>query len=136
MNGIAVENHLIGPQAGLRYYVQKGRWNLAAEGRYYYSYVHQLFATQSVPADAVPFQPFDEQEFANAGDVRLEARFDVTKSFALTVGWEMLYFANGIGRGLPNGIFGRPNQTFGGSAELNNQSVNMTGIYFSMSFNR
>ena len=34
-----------------------------------------------------------------AGDLRLEASWDITKSFALEAGFEMLYFANGIARG-------------------------------------
>jgi hypothetical protein len=59
-------------------------------------------------------------KWAPAGDVRFNATWEITKSFALEAGWEWLYFANGIARGKSDGA-GNP---FTG---LDNQDMMFTG---------
>jgi hypothetical protein len=64
---------------------------------------------QLVPPEPRTVVTYERRQWlwAPAGDLRLEASWDITKSFALEAGFEMLYFANGIARG--KGV--TPNQT-------------------------
>jgi len=78
-----------------------------------------------------------------AGDLRLEASWDVTKSFALEAGFEMLYFANGIARGkgitpaqtLPHGTLA-PGHYAGNPIDFTNQDMIFTGWTFGFVLNR
>ena len=90
----AIENNIYGPQAGLRWSKQKGRWTVSSEGRYFLGYNEQHFGPTST--DAVGHK---EENWVHAGDIRAEVTYDITKSFAFSVGWEFLYFGDGIARG-------------------------------------
>lgn len=115
--GVSVENNVYGPQAGLRWFKQKGRWTLSSEGRYYFGFNDQHYAPSGGSVGA------SEEEWVHAGDVRAEVTCDITKSFALSLGWEFLYFGNGIARG---------NFTTGN----NDQDAYFTGVTFGFKFNR
>ncbi|MEK6249069.1 MAG: BBP7 family outer membrane beta-barrel protein, partial [Planctomycetales bacterium] len=126
IEGIHSANHLYGAQIGLRWFKQKGRWTLSTEGRYYYSYNEQNFSgsygnNTVASGDPRVYVAFDEQRWVHAGDLRLEATYDITKSFAVTAGWDMLYFGNGVARGMP---------------PLNDQDIVFTGWTLGFSMNR
>ncbi len=111
-----IENNIFGPQAGLRWFKQKGHWTLSAEGRYFYGYNNQKYRPNSVDPQGV-----QQHRWVHAGDVRTEVTYDLTKSCALSVGAEMLYFANGIARGGPTN---------------NDQDALYVGATFGIKFNR
>ena len=136
------ENTIFGPQVGVRWFRQRGRWTLSAEGRGFFAVNRQEITggypivqptpanqvtdgnpvqggtlgypigVQSVNPVLVPEVPETRQvttyhekqwKWAPAGDVRVNATWEITRSFALQAGWEWLYFANGIARGKSDG---------------------------------
>ncbi len=119
LNGLAIESHMFGPQIGLRWFKQKGRFTLSTEGRYYYAFNQQYFASASLVANGA--EPFNRERWVQAGDLRVEVTYEVAKSFALAAGIEALYLANGVGRGFP---------------PANDQDLAMFGWTFGMKFNR
>ncbi|NIL98071.1 MAG: hypothetical protein GTO53_14740, partial [Planctomycetales bacterium] len=66
----------------------------------FYAYNNQFLAARTAVEGGTALFNVDEQAWVHAGDVRLEATYALTKSFSLAVGWELLYFGNGIGRGV------------------------------------
>ncbi|MDE0940122.1 MAG: hypothetical protein OSA43_09195 [Pirellulales bacterium] len=167
--GIMAENSIFGPQVGLRWFRQRGRWTISAEGRGFFAVNRQKITggypiQEAIPNQApvpptagstlgypltngnvglavpLPTQPnaapvtvasvpdsrmvhtynVHQWKWAPAGDVRFNATWEITKSFALEAGWEWLYFANGIARGKSDGA-GNP---FTG---LDNQDMMFTG---------
>ncbi len=117
--GVVSNNHMYGPQIGLRWFKQKDRLTLSAEGRYFYAYNQQFFGSGNAE-NAIPLA-FQDQHWVHAGDLRLEATCDFTKSFALAVGFEMLYLGNGVARGAP---------------PFNDQDTAMTGWTIGFKLNR
>ena len=140
--GVMAENTIFGPQVGVRWFRQRGRWTLSAEGRGFFAVNRQEITggypivqptpanqvtdgnpvqggtlgypigTGSVDPVLVPEVPETRQvttyhekqwKWAPAGDVRVNATWEITRSFALQAGWEWLYFANGIARGKSDG---------------------------------
>jgi len=91
---VAIENNIYGPQVGLRWYKQKGRWTISSEGRYYYAFNDQHYEPREFTSTGVK-----EERWVHAGDIRAEVTYDITKSFALSLGAQFLYFGNGIARG-------------------------------------
>ena len=167
--GIMAENSIFGPQLGLRWFRQRGRWTISAEGRGFFAVNRQKITggypiQEAIPIESplpptagstlgypltngnvglvapLPTQPnafpvtvaevpdsrmvhtynVHQWKWAPAGDVRVNATWEITKSFALEAGWEWLYFANGIARGKSDGA-GNP---FTG---LDNQDMMFTG---------
>ena len=164
--GVMAENSIFGPQLGVRWFRQRGRWTISAEGRGFFAVNRQEISggydvQQAVPRTSAVVPAFGstlghplqnqgaapdqftqpspdamlvnevpetrqvntyhekQWKWAPAGDVRFNATWEITKSFALEAGWEWLYFANGIARGKsdgPNnfantlGVFGLDNQ--------------------------
>jgi len=167
--GVMAENSIFGPQLGVRWFRQRGRWNISAEGRGFFAVNRQEItggysvqeptprtsqsesfgSTLGHPITGVingiaalddPFQtlvpevPKSRQvqtyhekqwKWAPAGDVRVNATWEITKSFALEAGWEWLYFANGIARGKTDGPNNFANQL--GVFGLDNQDMMFTG---------
>ena len=141
--GVMAENTIFGPQVGVRWFRQRGRWTISAEGRGFFAVNRQEITggypiVESTPQNLTsdPDQPtfggtlgypingtnlipqqvgnvpekrqvttYHEKQWkwAPAGDVRFNATWEITRSFALQAGWEWLYFANGIARGKSDG---------------------------------
>lgn len=123
---LATENHMVGPQVGLRWFKQKGRWTISSEGRYYYAWNDQFlsapeFNRQSQAGGGPGIKSPAFERWVQAGDVRAEVTFDVTKACALNAGLDVLYMANGVGRGFP---------------PANDQDLLMVMWTFGFSFNR
>lgn len=114
---VAIENNIYGPQAGLRWYKQKGRWTISSEGRYYYG-----FNDQHYDPTVTVISGTKQQRWVHAGDIRAEVTYDITKSFALSLGAQFLYFGNGIARGDAIGN--------------NDQDAYFVGTTFGFKFNR
>ncbi|OUT66162.1 MAG: hypothetical protein CBB70_10650 [Planctomycetaceae bacterium TMED10] len=159
--GIMAENSIFGPQVGLRWFRQRGRWTISAEGRGFFAVNRQQITGGYPIQEAIPVQApapptagstlgfplsqanptvisgpttvasvpesrtvqtynVNQWKWAPAGDVRFNANWEITKSFALEAGWEWLYFANGIARGKSDG----PGNPYSG---LDNQDMMFTG---------
>ena len=85
-----VENNMIGPQVGLRWYKQNERWLISAEGRYFYAHNEQFYDDRNKNGNVT------------AGDLRLEAEYKLWKSFSVRGGFEFLHMAKGVARGVNN----------------------------------
>ena len=123
MDTMSIKNDMYGAQVGGRWYKMKGRWIVSAEGRYYYAYNHQNFAASgsTINDDTAIPQEFSEDNWVGAGDLRIQADYQLTKAFALSIGWEMLYFGTGIARGAP---------------QFDDQDLLITGVTFGLNINR
>jgi hypothetical protein len=120
---MSTKNDMYGGQVGLRWYKMKGRWILSAEGRYFYAYNHQNFAASgsTINDDTAVGQEFSEDNWVSAGDLRIQADYQLTKSFALSIGWDMIYFGHGVARGAP---------------PFDDQDLLITGVIFGLNVNR
>ncbi len=104
-----IESHMWGPQAGLRWFKQKGRWTLSSEGRYFIFWAQQFIhdsgfvptGDPAIPAVQNPLSIDRRTEANHACDVRGEVSYDISKSFAISTGIDVLYLGSGAGRGLP-----------------------------------
>lgn len=84
-----IENNLLGLQIGYRASKQTGHWVLSNEFRFFAAQNWQLAASG------------DQADWVPAGDIRFEAAYMVSRDVAIRVGWELLYFGDGIARGNP-----------------------------------
>jgi hypothetical protein len=184
--GVMAENTIFGPQLGVRWFRQRGRWSISAEGRGFFAVNRQEInggynvqepapvtvnpvpanggtlgynlANDTLPVIGTPFtvtEPFPvnvpsvpesrqvktyhekQWKWAPAGDVRFNATWEITKSFALEAGWEWLYFANGIARGKSDGPNNYANTPEGGGVfGLDNQDMMFTGWTVGFVINR
>ncbi len=81
-----IKNNIVAGQLGVRTWKNVGHWKLSAELRAFNGVNFQMYETE------------DFSEFVPAGEVRTEMQYNLTRDVALRVGWELLYFGNGIGR--------------------------------------
>jgi hypothetical protein len=100
-----VNNHIIGPQVGARWFKQWGRWQASAEGRYLAGFniqsLHQIgeiavLINQGqvlVPDEAV--NSFNSAAYGNSfsstAELRLELKYQFTRAISLKVGWTGLW---------------------------------------------
>ena len=109
-------NHMFGGQFGFRWYKQKSRWNLSSELRAFAFQNFQIFTSVNdfevtyYPAAAgdegVQSVTIDRQldagnntEFVFGGEIRADAAFEITRDVSIQIGFNMMEFARGIGRG-------------------------------------
>jgi hypothetical protein len=101
----SVNNHIIGPQVGARWFKQWGRWQASAEGRYLAGFnvqsLHQIgeiavFLRQGqlgVIDEAV--NSFNSAAYGNSfsstAELRLELKCQLTRAISLKVGWTGLW---------------------------------------------
>jgi hypothetical protein len=123
-------NDLIGGEIGARWYKKKGRWTLSADGRAYAAPNFQqqdgftriyVFADPADPPLSVTdiFSGNGSSDFfVPAGELRVEAQYDMTRDLSLNVGFNFLYFGRGMFR-LVN----------------DDQSVAMAGVTFGIVYN-
>lgn len=112
-----IENNIYGAQAGLKWYKKKGRWTISTQGRYYYGYNDQHYSQQIFVTPGIK-----QHRWVHSGDIRAEVNYDITKSFAISLGCQFLYFGNGIARGVAIGN--------------NDQDAYFAGTTFGFQFNR
>ncbi len=109
------DNHVIGPQIGMRWFRQHGRWRLSSEGRFFAGINNQSI-TQSgylgsegngsilitgKPAGVDPLgfsHRASEVEFSPAFEVRLDLHYQVTRAVSLKAGWTG-FWIDSIARG-------------------------------------
>ncbi len=108
------ENHVVGPQLGLRWWHQRKRWTFSTEGRFMFGYNAQNLRQQGVLGDQLTppidpdtdlFQPalmgptyFNHAEHPNEWtpliEVRAELKYQVTRAITLKAGWTGIWMDN------------------------------------------
>lgn len=97
------ENHIVGPEVGLRLFTQRKRWTFSAESRFIAganfltvrqdgSVTPNFIARFASPAD---FQHIEHKtEFSPAIETRLGAKVRVSRGFELEAGWTGMWIDN------------------------------------------
>jgi len=112
-------NHVVGPQIGLRWFKKEGRWMFSTEGRFFAGINCQNVSQQvsmgpnlnpgqvstSSGSYYPPFQPVSMSattathfeyatEFSPAIELRLEARYQITRALSFHAGWTGMWIDN------------------------------------------
>lgn len=112
-------NHVIGPQIGLRWSRKQGRWSFNTEGRFFAGINCQTITQQAAIGPNLnpgpnpdgtypPFEPVamarvtgsdyaSSTEFSPAIELRLEARYQITRAISFRAGWTGMWMG-GIAR--------------------------------------
>ncbi len=142
-----IKNQMVGGQLGARYFTHYQRWTLSGELRTFAMlnvqnrrYNRRTFTTEygGAPATGVATSATDfrtgsilvndsNSEFVFGFEARAEAAYQVTRSFNIRAGLDVIDFAQGIWRGA--------NPGFGPIGE-HDQDVQLAGFTFGMSINR
>jgi hypothetical protein len=155
------QNSVVGPQIGLRWFKKQGRWTFTTEGRFLAGINFQnLYQTvdfgptlnPGVNSDGsyTPFEPtrlahstatYVERptEFAPAIELRIEWRYQITRSIAAHAGWTG-FWMDGIARGSSIIDYTTANTTTGGPLGINladnKESLFLTGLTLGFDINR
>ena len=155
------QNHILGPQVGMRYFRKWNRWMFSTEGRFMAGFNFQnirqngvLGSELSPPGDLdQPYLigPIDVNhtefinEFSPLAEFRAEARYQITRSISFRFGWTSLWM-DGIARssGMVNYEIVQPNtrpnpvdfESMGILVDNNRQSVLVHGCAIGVDVNR
>lgn len=111
------DNHVVGPQVGLRWYARRGRWTVSTLARFLAGFnfftLKQDGALGSTLSPVVPVQTlgrnanepsfFDpiswnharnDEEFSPSGEFRLDVSYNLTSEIALKAGWTGMFNQN------------------------------------------
>ncbi len=113
------ENHIVGPQIGLRWFKKRGRWMFSTEGRFLAGINYQNFHQKVVmgpnldpgtnpDGSYTPFVPKTmaptaathsayAREWSPAIELRMEGRYQITRSISFHAGWSGMWI-NGVAR--------------------------------------
>lgn len=105
-----VRNDFVAGQIGVRAWKNIGHWKLSADIKSFNGVNFQYFDTD------------DTTEFVPAAEFRTEAQYNLTRDVAIRVGWEMLYFGDGIARN--------------NNVEFNSEDMLQYGVTFGFTVNR
>jgi hypothetical protein len=84
------ENHITGPQVGLRWFRKRGRWMLSTEGRFFAGYNSQIIRQQGALGDIAR----QVDEWSPCAELRAGVRFQATRSVSFRVGWTGTWLDN------------------------------------------
>jgi hypothetical protein len=161
---VAAENHIVGPQIGLRWFKQQGRWSLSTEGRFFAGInlqnIHEdvTFGPNLNPGNTTPgsfpshvtiLQPvvlgpssptYDEYpcEFSPSFELRLDAKYQITRYLNFRVGWTG-FWSNGIARGdavIDYTLNGNTGKIMGIDLAHNREGLFINGLTMGFDFNR
>jgi hypothetical protein len=156
-----IDNNIVGPQIGGRWYSRRGKWLFAAEGRFLAGFnfqnIHQRGQLAgNIPAGVVNqgqpgqlnqalvqnavaafnnsnFENYARfEEFAPLGEMRLETSYQLTKAVAFKVGFTGMY-ADGIGRASSMILYQLPTLGIAGD---NREDMFVTAFNFGVEVNR
>ena len=143
------DNHIVGPQAGLRWFRKRGRWMLSTEGRFFAGYNSQTIRQRGVLGSKLTppgglFEPavmgptyftsvrhFDE--WSPCAELRAELRFQVTRAISLRAGWTGIW-VDGIAR--PSNMINYEVAYMGINGNGNRQDVFINGLTLGVDVNR
>ncbi len=149
--GTVVQNNLVGPQIGLRWFAQRGHWITSVEGRFMaaanFQNVHQKtelgrnrVSTTSgagIPAGFVPFATNTHvynTTFAPLGELRVGLSYAVTRNVNLRVGYDGLVVGN-TSRASTRVDYNSPNLV-GITPKSNDSIFFVNGLDFGVEINR
>jgi hypothetical protein len=163
------ENHIIGPQIGLRWFKKQGRWTLSTEGRFFAGINNQTIHQQVdmgpnlnpgpittittnpnpppinlIQSSFTPFQPkvmtetsathvVHENEWSPAIELRLEGRYEITRSLSFHAGWTG-FWMGGIARG--SSLIDYTVPSMGINMADNRQNLFVNGLTLGFDINR
>jgi len=139
---LSAQNHLLGPQLGLRYFKLAGRWMLNAEGRFTAGFnfqnTHLDFRTD--PASAYGYltghSSAHQNEWSPLVELRLELRYLITKAINLRVGWTGIWM-DGLARAPSlNYTFQTTPPVVGIDVTNNREDALVHGLTFGVDINR
>jgi hypothetical protein len=106
----AAENHIVGPQVGLRWQTTRARWTFNTEGRFAAGFNSTNFLQHSLVGDgiraaAAMFTPAytsavsasnsaTQQAFSPMAELRVEAEYKITSTISLRAGWTGMWVGN------------------------------------------
>ena len=146
-----VQNNIVGPQIGLRYAHQRGRWILTSEGRVFTAANFQNSRQDSVLATELPDRTADSEvrgqpanltsygarvwssreTFTPGVELRIGTSYMITRAFALKVGYTAMYLG-GIARAANRIDYSLP--TIGIIDGNNHQNVFINGVSVGFEF--
>ncbi len=132
-------NEMLGGQLGIRWTKPYRRWNFYGDTRFFafqnfQNWEQRLTETRTYyggqAIDDIPTAIRSQRETAAAstnefvwgGEARLNAALQVTRDFALRVGFDMVYFGQGVGRGM--------------TVDDNSEDLLLFGVNFGATLNR
>ena len=152
------ENHIVGPQIGLRWFKKQGRWMISTEGRFLAGLNRQNFHQQvsmgpnlnpgAVPTDDGPYYtPFQPKvmgptaathsavanEWSPAIEFRVEGRYQITRSISFHAGWSGMW-VNGVARA--TGVIDYTVPALGLDLANNREDVFLNGLTIGFDVNR
>ncbi len=104
-----VDNQIVGPQVGLRWRRDHGKWDFSADGRFMFGYnivdigQENIFGQDAIPGalnrsnearTTASAYGRSENEFSPIGELRLEARYKFTRALALKMGYNVKFIEN------------------------------------------
>jgi hypothetical protein len=146
-----VDNRIVGPQVGLRWFKQQGRWMLSSECRFLAGFNSQSAHQQYQLGDPAILNPGSgdyipsaftahgsnnsafASEFSPTVELRIEARYQLTKCLSLHGGWTGLWIGN-VARASALVDYQLPNM--GLDMSKNRQDLLMNGLTVGVDFNR
>jgi hypothetical protein len=143
------DNHIIGPQVGLRWFRKRGRLMLSTEGRFFAGYNSQTVRQHGVLGDKLtpPGEEFEPsvmgptyfnsvlhiEEWSPCAELRADLRFQVTRSVSLRAGWTGTW-VDGIAR--PSAMVNYEVAYMGINGAGNHQDVFINGLTLGIDVNR
>ncbi|TWT43291.1 BBP7 family outer membrane beta-barrel protein [Botrimarina hoheduenensis] len=104
-----IDNQLVGPQLGLRWTRDRGKWDFSVDGRVMFAYnradidQYGVFGEEAIPGalnrsasartTTSVYGKF-EDDFSPLAELRLEARYKLTRALALKIGYTAQYVDN------------------------------------------
>ena len=157
-----VENHIVGPQVGLRWYRKASRWTWSTEARFFSGFNQQNIKQQGLLGEHVNSQGVTDaaldgdqegvlkysrmaasafthdrrfHEWSPAAELRLDLKYQLTRSVSAGVGWTGIWI-DGIARA-PNTIDYLLGQTtVMGINDQNHEDFLVHGLNFRVELNR
>jgi hypothetical protein len=147
------DNHIIAGQLGARFFKKQGRWMLSTEGRGFaglnYQNIHQsgFLGSNLAPIGTTGFPqvmgPTDINhtefisQFSPGAEMRVEARYQITRSVTFRAGWTGLWLGN-IARAsnMINYTLDPEHTYLGILRDHNTQNVFMNGLVIGIDVNR
>ncbi len=152
------ENHIVGPQIGLRWFKKRGRWMISTEGRFLAGLNCQNFhqrvdmgpnldpgpKTTSAGQYYEPFEPKTmahttathnayEREWSPVFELRVEARYQITRSLSFHAGWSGMWL-DGIARA--TNVIDYTVPAMGFNLAHNQEDVFLNGLVIGFDVNR
>jgi hypothetical protein len=138
---LGIDNNIVGPQIGARWWNQRGRWIFDAEARFMpganfqnASLYGSLININPLPEPITSFDgKLDTVQFAPVGEVRFESSVKITDAISLKVGYSALAMT-GIGRASRRIDYTLPNMGIINGAK--NDHLVANGVTFGFEINR